>query len=140
MTRPQQIARVLPPSPPYALATPVFRFRALASLAGRAPLGGEREVALACYMAARLAQDSVVGPVLPDSVREARAQGARHWLAAMTLPAAMRVPLARLVEATAGGDRATVRTALQAVTDVTASQLDSAAHSELLQLAQAVAV
>ena len=32
--------------PPYALSAPVFRFRHLAALAGRAPIGGAREVAL----------------------------------------------------------------------------------------------
>src|SRR5215216_5312955 len=43
--------------PPYALPAPVFRFRNLATLAGRAPIGGAREVALACFVAARLAND-----------------------------------------------------------------------------------
>lgn len=102
-------------------------------------MGGEREVALACYMAARLAQDALVTPVLPDAVREARAQGARHWLAAMTLPAAVRVPVARLVDATAQDDTSSIRAALVAVTDITASLIEGAAHSELLQLVQAVA-
>src|SRR5690349_12491010 len=46
-----------PTAPPYALSSPAFRFRALAVLAGRAPLGGQREVALATYLAARLADD-----------------------------------------------------------------------------------
>src|SRR5204863_7354540 len=43
--------------PPYALSAPVFKFRHLATLAGRAPIGGAREVALACFVAARLASD-----------------------------------------------------------------------------------
>jgi hypothetical protein len=41
-------------APPYALETPVFRFKALVSHAGRAALGGDREIALACFAVARL--------------------------------------------------------------------------------------
>ena len=41
-------------APPYALTPTTFRFRALAALAGRAPLGGGRETALASYVVARL--------------------------------------------------------------------------------------
>ena len=52
-----QIRRVPVTLPPYALPAPVFRFRNLATLAGRAPIGGAREVALACFVAARLVND-----------------------------------------------------------------------------------
>lgn len=88
--------------PPYALALPTFRFRALAALAGRAPLGGPREAALACLLAARLAAPLVAGaPVtFDDAARAARAAGARTWLASMAVPAAARVPAARLFDAT----------------------------------------
>jgi hypothetical protein len=45
-------------TPPYALEPLSFRFAALAALAGRAPIGGQREVALATYVVARLAHDA----------------------------------------------------------------------------------
>lgn len=91
-----------PALPPYALAVPSFRFRALAALAGRAVLGGPREVVLACFVGARLATALVRGaePALSDEVRAARASGARTWLGAIALPASTRVPLARLIDAT----------------------------------------
>jgi hypothetical protein len=93
---------VAPALPPYALAVPSFRFRALAALAGRAVLGGPREVVLACFVGARLAAALVRGaePALTDEVRAARASGARTWLGAIALPASTRVPLARLIDAT----------------------------------------
>lgn len=90
------------PLPPYALATPVFRFRALASLAGRAPLGGPRELAIACFIGARLAAALTPGSTLPhdDATRAARATGARAWLASAALPAPTRASVARLFDTT----------------------------------------
>ena len=59
--------------PPYALAATPFRFPALASLAGRAALGGDREVALATYLAARLAHDTLPDRGLSQPIRAERA-------------------------------------------------------------------
>src|SRR3954465_7167797 len=67
------IARVSPNQPPYAVPSTEFRFPALAALAGRAQLGGDREVALALYVAARLAQDCRGASALSDSSRAERA-------------------------------------------------------------------
>src|SRR5262252_2843900 len=93
----------VPLSPPYALSSPRFRFRALAALVGRSPLGGEREVALATLLAARL----VVGalPPLPQQVRIVRANGARAWFAALAVPTSFRQSLTRLIDATTSVDR-----------------------------------
>ena len=49
---------------PYALEPLRFPFPALAALAGRLPLGGGREVALAALMTARLAQGVSSGDAL----------------------------------------------------------------------------
>lgn len=125
--------------PPYALATPTFRFPGLAALAGRAPLGGEREVALACLMAARLAAGALPDASMSAAGRTARAAAAKGWFASLALPAAARIPLARLVEASAGDDAPALETALRGVTTVTAKQLDSTALSELTALAAALA-
>ncbi|HYD53194.1 MAG TPA: hypothetical protein VEA99_11220 [Gemmatimonadaceae bacterium] len=87
--------------PPYAIIAPAFRFRALAALAGRAALGGPRELALACVIGARLAHALVPQRLsVDDAARAARAAGARAWLASAALPPATRVAMARLYDAT----------------------------------------
>src|SRR5687768_947861 len=100
---PSQIPPVLGALPPYSLAPNRFPCRALAARAGRAALGGEREVALACWVGARLALALLPPAAVPATLREARAAAARGWLANLALPAATRVPLSRLVDAS-GGD------------------------------------
>ena len=126
--------------PPYALTTPRFRFRALAALAGRSPLGGEREVALATLLAARLAVGALPPQPLPQGVRLTRASGARAWFASLALPAALRQPLARLVDATTSVDRVGVEAALRAVIDAGTPQLDPPAIAELREVVRALAV
>jgi hypothetical protein len=125
---------VSPPQPPYALSSTTFRFAALAALAGRAPLGGQREVALATYVVARLAQDVLPEKGLTQPTRVERAGHARSWLSTLALPAPIRPALANLVDAS-GSDRAAVSPALRSVMAVTADFLDSAARLELDQLA-----
>lgn len=127
-----------PPLPPYALAPARFRFPALASAAGRAAIGHGREVALATYVVARLVDDTRPERGLAEAARSARAQAARAWLAALALPANLRVPLARLVDAT-GTEAGALRAPLEGVITLTAPFLETAALSELQRLATAVA-
>jgi hypothetical protein len=134
--RPHVLA-VLASLPPYAVAPTQFRFPALATLAGRAAIGGQREVALATYMAARLAHDLLPGRELEPAVREERAGAAKNWLSTVTLPPQIRPALVRLVEASNGGGAPTAA-AVRGVIAVTASHLDKAALSELDQLAEAL--
>ena len=124
------------PAPPYALATPTFRFRALASLAGRSPLGGPREVTLATYLIARLVDDCLPEKALAPTAREERAAGARAWLANIALPAAVRAALSRLAAAT-GGDSATVGGALTSVISAVDAYLDPPSRAELARLERA---
>lgn len=121
------------PAPPYALATPVFRFRALASLAGRSALGGPREVTLATYLIARLVDDCLPEKALPAAAREERAAGARAWLANIALPAAVRAALSRLATAT-GGDPGTIGAALTSAISAVDAYLDAPSRSELARL------
>lgn len=123
------------PTPPFALAATPFRFAALASLAGRAPLGGQREVALAIYLTARLAQDVLPDRGVPQASRADRAGGAKSWLSTLTLPATVRPALMRLVDASATDTRTTAD-ALRTVATVTASFLDARARSELETLTE----
>src|SRR3954467_15528570 len=100
--RDEQIRVVSVTLPPYALASPVFRFRHLATLAGRAPIGGAREVALACFVAARLVADCCDPSLgLEDEARAARCAGAKAWLGTIAIPAPVRAPVARCAEASA---------------------------------------
>lgn len=128
----------LPAAPPYALAVPTFRFRALASLAGRAPLGGAREVVLATYLVARLTDDARDPTVLPPVTRAARAAAARTWLANTALPATIRAALTRLAEATVGESTGVVRPLADVIT-ATEPYLDDPARLELGRLARGFA-
>jgi hypothetical protein len=125
---------VIGAAPPFSLDAPAFRFRALALLAGRAPLGGEREMALAALMAARLAEGTLGPCPLSTLARRSRGVGARVWFSTLTLPAVSRVPLARLVEATEGGDQSSVADALASFADIARATLDSASRTEIADL------
>jgi len=126
------------PAPPFALSSPVFRFRALASLAGRAPLGGPREVALATYLVARLVDDCLPEKLLQATAREERSTAARGWLANIALPTPVRTALTKLAEATSHSID-DIEPMLASVITTTSSYLDAAAHTELDRLARSFA-
>jgi hypothetical protein len=119
-----------------------FPFPALAMLAGRAPLGGPRELALACFLVGRIVVDATEpagGGALSSEQRRVRAHGAKHWLGSATIPTPVRSALSRLAESSFSDDRSAMKAALDSVMTVTANQLDSAARLELQRLAQAIA-
>jgi hypothetical protein len=120
-------------APPYALAPTSFRFPSLASLAGRAPLGGQREVVLAAYVVARLAHDTLATRGVSAETRADRATHARTWLATLALPAPARSALQRSIEASAVG-QAEAAEATEAVIKAIDSFLDSRSRLELAQL------
>lgn len=122
-------------APPYALAPITFRFRALAALAGRAPLGGERETALASYVVARLAVGCLPTVALPLEDRGTRASAARTWLASLALPVAVRAPFVKVIESTRADDRPAVAAAIVTAAEIAASYLDGPALAELHTLA-----
>ena len=125
---------------PYSLEPCTFAFPALASLAGRAPLGGPRELALACFLAGRIVRDSLVpADLLTAEQVQSRLHGAKHWLGSAAIQAPARAALARLVEAASVGDRNAIRGSFELVMTVTANQLDQGARLELVRLAQAIA-
>lgn len=128
------------PRAPYSLEPIAFPFPALAAMAGHAALGGPREIALACFLVARITRDAASGRSgLAREQRRERAQGAKHWLGSASIPGPIRTALVRLAEATAGEDRSAIKAALDSVMTVTANQLDPAARLELSRLAQAIA-
>lgn len=126
------------PRAPYSLEPISFPLPALAALAGRAPLGGQRETALACFVVGRLiASASAAAATASEHGRE-RLQGVKHWLGSAALATNLRQALAKAAESAAEGDKAGVKSALDSVMTVTANQLDPTARLELARLTQAI--
>jgi hypothetical protein len=126
---------VRPPRQPYALDTPTFAFAAIASFAAKAPLGGPREIGLAAYVTARMADDVVAQPPLAADARRSRAASARRWLMTLAIADPARrafIDLAAATEGVAGETAVAVRR----VIEVTAGILDAAARGELERLAR----
>ena len=123
---------------PYGLEPLAFPFPALAALAGRLPLGGGREVALAALMSARLAQALRGATAVSATDRGARASAAKVWLASLALPANTRVPFARCIDATTGS-ALQVAGALRSLVAVAGTHLDGASVQELERLARHLA-
>jgi hypothetical protein len=116
----------------------MFRFPALAALAGRRPLGGDREVAVAAFVGARLVAGVLPPHALEPDVRAARSAGARTWLAAVALPAATRAPFGRLIDASGRDDPSALRAALTGLIDAAGRLLDAPARRELEGLRSAI--
>ena len=128
---------------PYGLLPLAFPFPALAALAGRLPLGGGREVALAALVSARLACG--VAPLMgtgstttPPVDRVARAAAAKVWLASLALPANTRVPFARCIDATASTPLQAAG-AMRSLVAAAGPHLDGASIQELERLARQLA-
>jgi hypothetical protein len=121
----------VPPTLPYALAAPSFRFRHLANLAGRAPIGGAREVALACFVAARLAHECTRTLDEDHEARAARCAGAKAWLGTLALPTAVRTPVIRCADLSVDGQSAPVAKEVAALALAAASYLDPQSRAEL---------
>ncbi|MEO5903661.1 MAG: hypothetical protein ABIQ55_06595 [Gemmatimonadaceae bacterium] len=124
--------------PPFALATPAFRFKALASHAGRASLGGDREVALACFVSARLIA-GLLPPLAIGSVDSAtRAAAARQWLASIAVPAPTRAAATLVLDAVADHNFGTAGKALRMLIEAGKAQLDQASVDEMTELVNEV--
>ena len=93
------IRTTLPLSPPYSLEPVLFNFPALAASAASAPLGGNREMALAALTAARLMLASVPPVALPVPERTVRADRAKNWLSALSIPQPARMAVIRALDA-----------------------------------------
>ena len=96
-------------------------------------------MALAALMAARLADAFLLEVPLSGAARASRAAGARVWCSTLTLPAAARIPLARVVDSTEHGDQAHAAEMLTAFASVAGPLLDAAARAELADLASSLA-
>lgn len=138
-TRRRSDCRV-PVTLPYALPAPVFPFRHLAALAGRAPIGGAREVALACFVAARLVSDCCDSALdLDEEMRAARCAGAKAWLGTIAIPSPVRAPIAKLAEASATADAKAMAGLVGSLAKAAESFLDAGSRAELDALAARLA-
>lgn len=95
-------------------------------------------MALAALMAARLADGVLLAVPLSAVARASRAAGARVWCSTLTLPAAARIPLARVVDASEGGERVQLAETLATFAAVAGSLLDVASRAELTDLVAAL--
>ena len=120
--------------PPFALGTPVFRFKALASHAGPASLGGDREIALACFAMARLAAGLLPPYVLAPGDLTARITATRQWLSSLTLSNPARAAAVSVIHGVASGNRKSVVSALSSLIEASVRQLDQASVAELHEL------
>ncbi len=125
--------------PRFALEELTFPFPALAAAAGRAALGGAREVTMACLMAARLGAALMKPFAIPVEGHHARADNARHWIGTLTLPSDVRSAALRVIEAAGRMDVAATGSATGELASVSAQNLDEASRTELKQLAQRLA-
>jgi hypothetical protein len=126
------------PNPTLTLQPREFPFPALAAYAAVAPLGREREIAMACLLTARLIDGA--GPPLRLSieVRRSRARGARAWLASHQMSARLRAGFERLIDATAAEDPLQLSRPLSAVLEMAAPRLNEASRAELAVLLERV--
>jgi hypothetical protein len=130
--------RLHPVSASLALAEAEFPFRALAALAGRAAIGGARELLLAALLAARMVEGVVGRAPLPAALRRPRAAAAKAWLSSLALPTTARGLVARVIDATAGDEVADLRAAWSPLVAALSPLLDQPARSELARLTSTV--
>jgi hypothetical protein len=99
--------------------------------AERLPLGGEREVVLATFLAARLTWDAARIEPSEEPLWHARAANARIWVQSLALPVGVREPLQRLLDVLASGDRSSLRGAWERVTAAVTRGLDVPSRNDL---------
>jgi hypothetical protein len=120
--------------PPFALGAPSFRFRALVTHAGRAALGGDREVALACFAAARLAAAMVPPYLLAPADVAARTSAMKQWVASIALAAPARHAVTVVIDAVTSGNHPATGSAVEQLIKVAEPQLDPGSIAELREL------
>ena len=117
--------------PRFALATPVFRFRSLAALSGRASLGGDRETLLACLQLARLCAGIVPPFTLSRELTLERTEHTKQWLSSLAIPSGIRSTAFGVIGGLTGHDRARCALAFEDLVKAAAGQLDETSRAEL---------
>lgn len=122
------------PHPSLTLEPHEFPFPALAAYAAAATPGRDREIAMACLLAARLVAGTRSPLELSEEPRRARAAGAQAWLTSHQMSVRLRSVFARLFEATGAAPPLALARPLRAVLDVAGPRLDDASRAELASL------
>ncbi|MFN2637532.1 MAG: hypothetical protein ABR585_10930 [Gemmatimonadaceae bacterium] len=117
--------------PRFALATPVFRFRSLAALSGRASLGGDRETLLACLQLGRLCAGILPPYDLSRELVVKRTENTKQWLSALAVPSGIRSTAFGIFGALTGFDRSRCAIAFIDLVKAASAQLDEASRAEL---------
>jgi hypothetical protein len=126
------------PRPSLTLEPHEFPFPALAAYAAAATPGRDREIAMACLLAARLVAGTRSPLELPEEPRRARAAGAQAWLTSHQMSVRLRTAFARLFEATGAAPPLALARPLRAVLDVAGPRLDDASRAELASLLERI--
>jgi hypothetical protein len=122
---------VLGQLPRFALTTPIFRFRALTTLSGRASLGGDRETLVACLQLGRLCAGILPPYELPREVVLERTENTKQWLSSLAIPSGVRSTAFGIFGALSGLDRARCAIAFADLVKAASAQLDEASRAEL---------
>jgi len=122
--------------PRFALTTPVFRFRALAALSGRASLGGDRETVLACLQLGRLCAGLLSPYEMNREQLHERTENTKQWLSSLAVPTGIRSTAFGIFGALNGFDRARCAEAFTDLVKAATGQLDEASRVELNALIQ----
>jgi hypothetical protein len=117
--------------PRFTLATPVFRFRALTALSGRASLGGDRETLVACLQLGRLCAGLLPPYEMTRELVLERTENTKLWLSSLNLPSGIRSTAFGIFGALSGLDRARCAIAFTDLVKAASAQLDEAATAEL---------
>jgi hypothetical protein len=125
---------VLGQMPRYTLATPVFRFRALTTLSGRASLGGDRETLVACLQLGRLCAGILPPYELSRELVLERTENTKQWLSSLAIPSGIRSTAFGIFGALNGLDRARCAIAFTDLVKAASAQLDEASRGELAVL------
>lgn len=122
--------------PRFTLATPVFRFRALAALTARASLGGDRETVLACLQLGRLCAGLLPPYSMSRELTVERIEQTRQWVSALAVPTGIRAVAFSIFGALNGFDRSRAALALADLVKAAYAQLDEASRFELETMRQ----
>jgi hypothetical protein len=122
--------------PRFALTVPAFRFRAVATLSGRATLGGDRETVLACLQLGRLCAGLLTPYEMNREQLHERTENTKQWLSSLTVPAGIRSSASGIFAALNGFDRPRCAEAFTDLVKAASGQLDEASRSELNALIQ----
>jgi len=125
---------VLGQLPRFALTTPVYRFRALTALSGRASLGGDRETLVACLQLGRLCAGILPPYELSREVVLERTENTKQWLSSLAIPSGVRSTAFGIFGALSGLDRARCAIAFTDLVKAASAQLDEASRAELTTL------